>query len=306
MSGAPLRRRQAGVNLVELVIAIVVAASILTAIAVVGLQYRREIVSYLTHWKGSPTHTEPYVPFPTGDLPAVRLAVVGDVGDSGSRLQRTADGVARLAGSEGFDGLLLLGDNVYPDGDPEQLRGTVLEPFAPILARGALADAGLTIRDVDAVLTGNNLQEAQMFIPATLIEYLGIDPEPVEWRINITPEERAQQSAFFEPLGRTCAIVVGTSKPAKNWAPNRYARVIEALERESEMLGLLRDVAATDLSVTIGAEHPSTGEWNAALVAAPFGSGETPLGTIAVVGPTRMDYLSVMASVRAVARRLSY
>jgi heptosyltransferase I len=64
------------------------------------------------------------------------------------------------------------------------------------------------------------------------LEYLGIDPEPVEWRINLTPEERAQQSAFFEPLGRTCAIVVGTSKPAKNWAPNRYARVIEALERE--------------------------------------------------------------------------
>ena len=64
------------------------------------------------------------------------------------------------------------------------------------------------------------------------IEYLGVAPEPVEWRIDITPEERAAQSAFFEPLGRTCAIVVGTSKPVKNWAPNRYARVIEALERD--------------------------------------------------------------------------
>lgn len=64
------------------------------------------------------------------------------------------------------------------------------------------------------------------------VEYLGIDPHPVEWRMTITPEERARQSAFFEPLGRTCAIVVGTSKPVKNWAPNRYARVIEALERD--------------------------------------------------------------------------
>jgi heptosyltransferase I len=64
------------------------------------------------------------------------------------------------------------------------------------------------------------------------IEYLGIDPEPVEWKIRITPQERAAQSKFFEPLGRTCAIVVGTSKVAKNWAPNRYARVIEALEKE--------------------------------------------------------------------------
>ncbi len=64
------------------------------------------------------------------------------------------------------------------------------------------------------------------------LEHLGIDPEPLEWRLELTTEERAQQSAFFEPLGRTCAIVVGTSKPAKNWAPNRYARVIEALEKE--------------------------------------------------------------------------
>ncbi|HET9439750.1 MAG TPA: glycosyltransferase family 9 protein [Longimicrobiales bacterium] len=64
------------------------------------------------------------------------------------------------------------------------------------------------------------------------IEYLGVDPAPIEWRLQITPEERAVQSRFFEPLGRTCAIVVGTSKPIKNWAPNRYARVIDALEGE--------------------------------------------------------------------------
>ena len=64
------------------------------------------------------------------------------------------------------------------------------------------------------------------------IEHLGIDPHPVEWRLTLTPEEKAAQRAFFAPLGRTCVMVVGTSKPAKNWAPNRYARVIEALETE--------------------------------------------------------------------------
>lgn len=64
------------------------------------------------------------------------------------------------------------------------------------------------------------------------VEHLGIDPQPVEWRLTVTPAEKAAQREFFAPLGRTCAIVVGTSKPAKNWAPNRYARVIEALESE--------------------------------------------------------------------------
>lgn len=43
------------------------------------------------------------------------------------------------------------------------------------LARLALDDAGLTIRDVDGILTGHNLQEARMFIPATLIEAMGIE-----------------------------------------------------------------------------------------------------------------------------------
>ena len=59
------------------------------------------------------------------------------------------------------------------------------------------------------------------------------------------------------------------------------------------------------LNVTIGAEHPSTGEWEASIITAPFKAGETTIGTIGVVGPTRMDYLSAMASVRAVAKRLS-
>lgn len=64
------------------------------------------------------------------------------------------------------------------------------------------------------------------------LEHLGIDPAPVEWRLTLTREEKVAQREFFAPLGRTCAIVVGTSKPAKNWAPNRYARVIEVLETD--------------------------------------------------------------------------
>jgi heat-inducible transcriptional repressor len=72
------------------------------------------------------------------------------------------------------------------------------------------------------------------------------------------------------------------------------------------MLELLRDVTLQqDVNVTIGGEHPQTGEWEASIVSAPFRAGSTALGTVGVVGPTAMDYVSVMASVRAVARRLS-
>lgn len=128
-------------------------------------------------------------------------------------------------------------------------------------------------------------------------------------------DERRLLLAVAEVLGEIQAgagtehmLVGGVANLADEtarWRHETVHRLFEALERESEMLRLLRDVAASDLSVTIGAEHPATGEWDAALVAAPFGAGESPVGTIGVVGPTRMDYLSVMASVRAVARRLS-
>jgi heptosyltransferase I len=63
------------------------------------------------------------------------------------------------------------------------------------------------------------------------IEHLGITPEPVEWRLRLSDEEHAAQRSFFQGLDRpACGIVVGTSKAEKNWAPERYARLIEALE----------------------------------------------------------------------------
>ena len=72
------------------------------------------------------------------------------------------------------------------------------------------------------------------------------------------------------------------------------------------MVQVLHDVASTeDVRVTIGDEHPTTGEWGASIVAAPFKAGDATIGTIGVVGPTRMDYFSAMAAVRAVAQRLS-
>ena len=100
--------------------------------------------------------------------------------------------------------------------------------------------------------------------------------------------------------------VANLADEAAHWRRETVRRLIEALERESDLLRILREAtAAQDVSVTIGAENPSTQEWGASVVAAPFRAGDTQLGTVGVVGPTAMDYQTVVASVRAVARRLS-
>ena len=72
------------------------------------------------------------------------------------------------------------------------------------------------------------------------LEHLGIDPHPALWDLPITPAERAAQHAFFARLDRlACAVVVGTSKRAKNWNALGYARVLEALDSEHGMQPLL-------------------------------------------------------------------
>ncbi|HEX5576724.1 MAG TPA: glycosyltransferase family 9 protein [Gemmatimonadaceae bacterium] len=62
---------------------------------------------------------------------------------------------------------------------------------------------------------------------------LGIDPEPVEWDIGPWEHERGWQREFKSRFDRPIAsIVVGTSKPAKDWLPDRWARVCEILSAD--------------------------------------------------------------------------
>ncbi|MDE3217212.1 MAG: glycosyltransferase family 9 protein, partial [Gemmatimonadota bacterium] len=59
---------------------------------------------------------------------------------------------------------------------------------------------------------------------------LGIAHEPVVWDLGPWPAERAWQREFYSELERpAAAIVVATSKPEKDWLPERWAGVADAL-----------------------------------------------------------------------------
>jgi 3',5'-cyclic AMP phosphodiesterase CpdA len=79
-----------------------------------------------------------------------RVAVVGDVGHPSAELDATVAALARASTDRRFDALALLGDNVYPDGDPALLRRAVLDPFAPLLGAGVPPLAVLGNHDVQA------------------------------------------------------------------------------------------------------------------------------------------------------------
>lgn len=82
--------------------------------------------------------------------PAVRLVVAGDVGTGDDQERRTAAAAVARAGERGWDGLLLLGDNIYEDGDPARARSAVLDPFEGLLQPGVPLLAALGNHDADS------------------------------------------------------------------------------------------------------------------------------------------------------------
>jgi 3',5'-cyclic AMP phosphodiesterase CpdA len=166
--------------------------------AALGVTYRRQIVSYLTHWKGPPAHTEPYVAFAAP--PDLRIAVAGDVGEPGRRLQATAAAMAGVNDEPTFDVLLLLGDNVYPSGDPARLPETVFGPFGPVLDQGAELLAILGNHDVahaDAQLAALGMPGRWWAVERDDVLLIGLDTN--------TPEDPSQLDWLKDTLRRTDA-----------------------------------------------------------------------------------------------------
>lgn len=59
---------------------------------------------------------------------------------------------------------------------------------------------------------------------------LGVSHEPVTWNLGPWDEEREWQRRFYEPLERpVAALVVATSKPQKDWLPERWAELVDVL-----------------------------------------------------------------------------
>ena len=79
--------------------------------------------------------------------------------------------------------------------------------------------------------------------------------------------------------------------------------VLEALEEQVILLRLLGEaVEVDDVLVRIGHENPYEPLHTTSVVASAYGSAPESWATLGIVGPTRMDYPSTIAAVRAVAR----
>jgi hypothetical protein len=110
-------------------------------VVAVAVGYRRQLWRRLTRRVGGPRHTTAWVPVAGGEgggRPDLHLAVAGDVGHPSHRLDAVGAALAGIDRAQPFDGLVLLGDNAYPSGDPARLASTVSRPFRTVLGHAGL------------------------------------------------------------------------------------------------------------------------------------------------------------------------
>jgi heat-inducible transcriptional repressor len=104
-------------------------------------------------------------------------------------------------------------------------------------------------------------------------------------------------------------VLAGTANLARFGTdfPLTIGPVLEALEEHVVLLKLLGTARETSeaVSVRIGHENPYAGLQTTSVVSTEYGSGLDLVAGLGVLGPTRMDYPTTMASVRAVATYVS-
>ena len=130
------------------------------------------------------------------------------------------------------------------------------------------------------------------------------------------PEDRDLVRAVLAALedsltaGREDRVVLaGTANLARSGTDfASLSPVLEAIEEQVVLLRLLSEMAddpASGVAVRIGHENDHAGLLDTSVVSSGYGSGGEVVARLGVLGPTRMDYPTTMAAVRAVARYVS-
>ena len=129
----------------------------------------------------------------------------------------------------------------------------------------------------------------------------------------VSPEVRGDALAILSTVLETLVerpeervILAGTANLARTAAldfPGTIRPVLEALEEQVVLLRLFGEVTDAEVvRVSIGGENPHEGLQGTSVVSTGYGTSDTPLAGLGVLGPTRMDYPGAMGAVRAVAR----
>ena len=158
--------------------------------------------------------------------------------------------------------------------------------------RGKLNEAltGLSLGDVAAKL----LNFAQNFAPSARQQVVLITESLLD-QVDANRQEKI--------------ILAGTANLARREHdfPGSISPVLEAIEEQVVLLKLITEMQAEQhgVSLRIGRENAFEGLSNASVVVSGYENQGNEIAKLGVIGPTRMDYSSNIAAVKAVARYLT-
>ncbi|HVA69367.1 MAG TPA: heat-inducible transcriptional repressor HrcA [Candidatus Binataceae bacterium] len=133
-------------------------------------------------------------------------------------------------------------------------------------------------------------------------------------------EDRARYDGFMRAALALGGAIAGRPAPAEVYVEgsakvadqpeftdhNRLRELLRTLEDRTALLDLLeRSFAKDGLTVSIGSENFDARLASLSIVATSYQSGAMPLGSLAIVGPVRMDYERLIPLVNYTARALS-
>ncbi|MFN0062880.1 MAG: heat-inducible transcriptional repressor HrcA [Myxococcaceae bacterium] len=171
---------------------------------------------------------------------------------------------------------------------------------------------------VDFPITSEDLIRASNYLTELLAE---VPFDGAKARIQQKmEEERAQYDALAQkalklgfaatqiPTGERVLIEgTGSFLDAPEFADvDRMKALFRALEEKNKLLALLDRVQrARAMQIFIGTESDFSSSGDVSVIASPYGVGEKTLGTVGVIGPTRMNYSRVIPLVQFTALVLS-
>jgi heat-inducible transcriptional repressor len=178
----------------------------------------------------------------------------------------------------------------------------VIETTADLTTPEGEATLGLVRAKVNARAVGERLVDASAALSSLPEEF-----EPAD-RALVRSVVQSLEDALVEEREER-VVLAGTANLARVGTdfPLTIGPVLEALEEHVILLKLLGTARETSdaVSVRIGHENPFAGLQSTSVVSTEYGTGADLVAGLGVLGPTRMDYPTTMASVRAVATYVS-
>lgn len=157
-------------------------------------------------------------------------------------------------------------------------------------------------RYLNESLSGRNLDEARRWIEERLKE------ERAAFDVFMR-EALSLGEIMAEHVRRADVFVEGSAMALDQPEfsnPERMRELLRALDDKTALLELLeRAIDQERLTVSIGSENYDSRLAGLSVVAAPYVTRATPVGSLAVVGPVRMDYERVIPLVEYAAKALS-